>query len=132
MRLGALRRPRRARSIALLALPALLLRLLVPAGFMPGIGEDESLTMQVCHGAGSGGLQMQQPAPDKAEEQNGADHSSPCLYAASSVAAPPPVIPTDTSGALIDRDPVAAARPAAPSLRSLHRAQAPRAPPLQS
>lgn len=132
MRLGAFRCPRRARSIALLALPALLLRLLVPAGFMPGIGDDDSLTMQVCHGAGTGGLQMQQPASDKAQDKDDADHSSPCLYAASSVAAPPPVTPTDTSHGLIDRDPVTAARPATPSLRSLHRAQAPRAPPLQA
>jgi hypothetical protein len=132
MEIGAFRRPRRSRSIALLALPALLLRLLVPAGFMPGLAEDESLTMQVCHGAGGGGMQLARSAPHGPDGKTSADHGSPCLYAASSVTAPPPLLP---AGALVDspgRDPVAVPRTAAPSLRSLHRAQSPRAPPVHA
>jgi hypothetical protein len=90
MGVGAFRRNRITSGVARLVLPALLLRLLVPAGFMPGVDEDDSLTMQMCHGNGSASLAL--PAPGTTERgESSADHGSPCLYAATSVTAPPPV-----------------------------------------
>lgn len=127
--LSPLRTERTRLIVALLLLPALALRVLVPPGFMPGTGADDAPTMQMCHGAGP------LPAPasplpagqDPAPEQ-GRHHESPCVFAAAGSTAPPPAaaIPLTTAQA-------AEARPPTPVLvfvpRTIHRAQSARAPP---
>ena len=128
MGVGAFRRHRIRSGVTRLVLPALLLRLLVPAGFMPGVAADHSLTMQMCHGSGSQVL----ASPETTEpDENSADHGSPCLFAATSVTAPPPVS-TVTSPDAARQQPRTQSLPASAALRSLHRSQAPRAPPAHS
>lgn len=130
MGVGAFRRHRITRGVAWLALPALLLRLLVPAGFMPGVTEDDSLTMQMCHGSGNASLALPDPATTEQDERS-EDHGGPCLYAATSVTAPPPLAAGPAPVATLQE----LARPAPPvsaALRSPHRPQAPRAPPARS
>lgn len=130
MGVGAFRRHSITRGVAWLALPALLLRLLVPAGFMPGVGADDSLTMQMCHGSGSTSLALR--APETTEPDDGsADHGSPCLYAATSVTAPPPAV-TGAASVATPQEVATRTPPASAALRSLHRPQAPRAPPARS
>jgi hypothetical protein len=130
MGVGAFRRNRITSAVARLVLPALLLRLLVPAGFMPGVDEDDSLTMQMCHGNGSASLAL--PGPGSTERgESSADHGSRCLYAATSVTAPPPVA-TGAAPVAARHEAATRAPPASAALRSLHRPQAPRAPPALS
>ena len=72
--------------VTLLVLPALAFRLLIPAGFMPGVGAGFTITMQMCHGAG--------PLPTPAGHDPGQPqprHDSPCVFAAAGMVAPPPM-----------------------------------------
>jgi hypothetical protein len=127
--LSPLRNERTRLIVALLLVPALALRVLVPPGFMPGTGADDAPTMQMCHGAGplpapaSPLPAGQDPAPDQ-----GKHHESPCVFAAAGSTAPPPTaaVPLGTASAT-------EVGPATPLLvfvpRSVHRAQAARAPP---
>jgi len=114
--LAALRR--RRNWFALLVLPALLFRALIPVGFMPMIGEGGGLSIGICPGV------TELPAPDGMSRpgagyahHHGADHlrhpsadhlhhhstdqeggpgpstpahHAPCLFAASAGGAPPP------------------------------------------
>jgi hypothetical protein len=115
--------------VALLLLPALALRVLVPPGFMPGTGAGDAPTMQMCHGAGP------LPAPthptrdgDDPAPEKGQHHESPCVFAAAGSAAPPPV----ATVALVASQPVDVDPPAPDRVfvqRTLHRTQAARAPP---
>jgi Protein of unknown function (DUF2946) len=137
MTMAQLRTHRHRYWISFLLLPALLFRLFVPAGFMPGLDEGFSLTMQMCHGGGANSLLIRygtggQPmdggsgTPDKT-----ASHDAPCVFAASGVVAPPPSIDLPSGQ---EPRPVAATVPplgsAAPS--KTHRNQSPRAPPVLS
>jgi hypothetical protein len=127
--LSPLRNERTRLIVGLLLVPALALRVLVPPGFMPGMGADDAPTMQMCHGAGplpapaSPLPAGQDPAPDQ-----GKHHESPCAFAAAGSSAPPPAaaVPMSTASA-------AEVGPATSILvfvpRSFHRAQAARAPP---
>ena len=77
----------------LLLVPALALRFMVPPGFMPGTNAGHGLTMQMCHGAGP------LPAPighDPGQPQP--RHDSPCVFAAASTVAPPPVLSLVATG----------------------------------
>lgn len=125
-----MRRHRRREWIALLLLPALAFRLLVPAGFMPDVGADGSLlTMQMCHGdarsaavvrlAGNG-----EPAPD----DRSANHDAPCVFAATTGVAPPPDLDLD-HGAWPTASDAFARPPVSADLPATHRLQSARAPP---
>ena len=133
MTIGGLRRRGRREWIALLLLPALAFRLLVPAGFMPDFGADGStLTLQMCHGdARSAAVlrlttgQTDEPAaPDAA-------HDAPCVFAATTAAAPPPVLSLDVSVRAL---PQAASPPRVDASvpPTPHRPQSARAPPTQA
>lgn len=75
-------------------LAALAFRALVPAGFMFGSGEGHTLTVELCHGAGSALTVVHygddgrplEPRPDSRPEGQ-------CPFAATALLAPPPVIP---------------------------------------
>jgi hypothetical protein len=122
---------RRARRILGAVLPLLLLRVLVPAGFMPVAGPG-GLSVGLCPGeaamaAGShprhvsDGVRHGGPAP-------AGEHRVPCLFAASAAAA---FAPAAVSLPVADLRPIApaAATPATRSEPSIYRAQSPRAPP---
>jgi hypothetical protein len=115
--------------VGLLLLPALAFRVLIPPGFMPGTGSDDAPTMQMCHGAG--------PLPTVGESNRSSDgqapnghtqHEAPCVFAAVGSSAPPP--PVALAICVLQ---VADAVSAAPAIvvvqKTLHRAQAARAPP---
>ena len=118
------------REACWLLLAVVTLRSLVPAGFMPGVGAGDSLTMTMCgtdgprvvavHLAGHSG-----PAPV-------APHSSHadayCPYAAASTSAPPPAILV--APFLAPRAEDAQEVPTLPFVTSaFKRAHSPRAPP---
>ncbi len=106
--------------VVLLARPALVFRLAIPAGFMPGVGADHQVTLKMCHGAGP------LPAAPTDEPQG---HEAPCAYAASATTAPPPaaiVQVAGATGATASRETTFTQ----PALRPVFRAQSPRAPPL--
>jgi hypothetical protein len=123
----------RARAIqqwvCLLLLPALAFRLLVPAGFMPTVGEDFAVTMQMCHGDAGSSIVVRLTANPDAPAAPRASHDAPCVFAASATVAPPtlPSLPQQSSAA-----PEAGPLPErpAPSARPLHHPQSPRAPPM--
>ena len=123
---AALPRSRRLQVVGLL-LAALVLRALVPAGYMLGGDTQAGLTLTMCHAAGtpSGTLPAEPAAPG--EDQRTLDA---CPFALSASAAPPPaaaVLPD----VLAIGSPAAAHEPvAAPHLPSILRAQSPRAPPV--
>jgi hypothetical protein len=86
--------PLRARSRALLAviLPALVLRALIPFGFMP-VAASGGPAMQLCPGAaamaGAHGGHQQHPAGGA---PGGAAHNTLCVFAASAAPAIAPVV----------------------------------------
>lgn len=115
--------------VTLLLLPALLSRVLVPAGFMPGTGADDTPTMRMCHGAGPLPQLAQSPAGDDGQAPgNRGHHEAPCVFAAAGTVAPPPITLPILDGVAL---PVAvAAQPEAAVVhRVQHRAHSPRAPP---
>ena len=133
MTIGGMRQRRRREWIALLLLPALAFRLLVPAGFMPDFGADGStLTVQMCHGDARSAAVMrlasgQHETPSAPETS----HDAPCVFAASAGAAPLPVLSLDVPPRAL---PQAAAqhRLVAFAPSTPHRPQSARAPPSQA
>ena len=114
--------------VYLLLLPALAFRLLVPAGFMPNVGEDFAVTMQMCHGDAKSSVVVRLTADDDAPAAPQASHDAPCVFTASATVAPPtlPALP-QLSSATPEAIPLPE-RPA-PVARPLHHPQSPRAPP---
>jgi len=115
--------------VALLLLPALASRMLVPPGFMPGTDANHAPTMQMCHGAGPLPQGAHSPAKDDGQRPGSpAHHESPCVFAAAGTAAPPPATLTILGGAAT---PDAIPSPPEPAVvfRTQHRANPPRAPP---
>jgi hypothetical protein len=136
-------RNRRRRFVTLaLLLPALALRALVPAGFMPAGSGDGVLALQMCSVGSAGGVDRRPveldavlQAFDPAEQGpvGHDDRRSPCDFALGSVgAAPPPAtaaVVVDTLGREPRPRPV---RHQAPGPDSREHAQQPRAPPRYS
>jgi len=123
-------RARRTREwVYLLLLPALAFRLLVPAGFMPTVGDDLVVTMQMCHGDARSSVVMRLTADEDAPAAPQASHDAPCVFAASATVAPPTLAALpEQSSATPDASPLPE-RPA-PASRPLHHPQSPRAPPM--
>jgi hypothetical protein len=115
--------------VGLFLLPALALRVLVPPGFMPGTGDDDAPTMQMCHGAGPLPASTHpMPGGDDPAPEQGQHHEAPCVFAAAGSTAPPPVVSVGlvaTQAVDVDRSPAELTF----FQRSLHRTQAARAPP---
>lgn len=114
--------------VTLLVLPALAFRLLIPAGFMPGVGAGFTITMQMCRGDGRSADLIRVLGQEPQPADRGTAHEAPCMFAASGVTAPMPV-PADV---LAYFAPVArrdAARLAPAPLLAPRRTQSPRAPP---
>lgn len=117
-------------------LPALLFRLLVPAGFMPGLDEGFSLTMQMCHGDGTTSIVVRYdgngaPLDSEPGEPTGrAGHEAPCVFATSGVVAPPPadLQKAQTPRSITPPPPPIVVRAA----RKSYRDQSARAPPLSA
>jgi hypothetical protein len=117
-----------------LALPALLLRALIPVGFMP-VATADGLSIEFCPDAGP--LPAADPhAHHHHHHQGGPDpssatHHAPCLFAASAtLAAVPATVTLVAPPALAGHSALLA--PAARSfVPSILRAQIPRAPPLR-
>jgi hypothetical protein len=114
--------------VYLLLLPALAFRLLVPAGFMPTVGDDLAVTMQMCHGDAKSSAVIRLTGADEAPAGQHARHDAPCVFAASAAVAPPAfaVVPLPPEAG---PDSIAVAREQAPVARPLHHPQSPRAPP---
>jgi hypothetical protein len=129
MHLGSLRARKLRGWVALLLLPALAVRVLVPEGFMPRFGADLEISMQMCHGDSRSSavmrvLQGEAPAP---AGEDGQQHSA-CAFAATSAAAPPePAL--DSFQTALQPDAEALPTQAAPAHAPHHRPQTPRAPP---
>lgn len=69
---------------------ALLVRALVPGGYMLMTGEDgRTLTLTLCTGMGPATMQMSMPMPGKpaSPDRDAQKHDSPCTYAGLSLAA---------------------------------------------
>ena len=133
MRVPWLRRRKTCQLVVLLLLlPALAALMLVPPGFMPGMGADGAPSIQMCHGAGPlPGAAQPATSHDGQAPSDRAPHEAPCVFAAAGSAAPPPV------AAVVHDTPQAPdAGPPTPEpvifQRALHRAQAARAPPPDS
>jgi len=112
-----------------LLMAALLFRALVPAGFMPAQAENGAIVMQLCAGFGTKSVVVD--LGDGAATHDGAnqlfDHS-PCGFAATAAAAPPPAdvafAASSTPASLTTRGDAGSIVP------SIVRAHSPRAPPL--
>jgi hypothetical protein len=112
-----------------LLLPALAARMLVPPGFMPGTSASGAPSMQMCHGAGPLPASTHPvPTGDDPAPEQGQHHEAPCVFAAAGSAAPPPIV---SVGVVAPQAVDADRSPAELTFfqRSLHRAQAARAPP---
>ena len=130
---------RRRRCWALLALPALILRALIPPGFMP-VAAEQGLSIEFCPDAGAlpPGIALTASAHSHhhhhhqhagGPDSSSAAHHTPCLFTASATLAPAPV-----PAALLGADParhesVEPARGLQLHLPSIVRAQSPRGPP---
>ena len=124
---GSYRHARRTSRVTHV-LPALAFRLLIPAGFMPGVGEGLTITMQMCHGDGRSAELIRILGQEPPPADRGAAHDAPCMFAATGAAAPLPV-PADV---LAHFAPVAlpgVPRVAPAPLLAPRRTQSPRAPP---
>jgi len=111
-----------------LLFPALALRLLVPAGFMPSAGDGVGLTMQMCHGDAQSSVVIRLSHGDRTPGGHRAPHDAPCVFAATAATAPPPMAVVPLEAAAL-QEPVSPPRESGPVLRNPHRLQAPRAPP---
>ena len=87
----------------MLVLPALLLRALIPLGFMPVVAESGGLTIGFCPGESALPPAVAAAAADHqnsrhehkhggTEDASNATHHAPCLFAASATPAPTPTI----------------------------------------
>jgi len=129
MILGQLRARATREWVYLLLLPALAFRLFVPAGFMPTVGDDLAVTMQMCHGDAKSSIVVRLTGADDAPAAPDANHETPCVFAASATIAPPAI-------AIVPQLPCVAPATiplpefAGPVARPLHHPQSPRAPPM--
>jgi len=113
-----------------LLLPALAFRLLLPEGFMPQIGGDHALSIQMCHGDSRSSLVMRltQSAPTVPGNEGGERHDAACVFAAAgTVAAPAPAVVV--AGPAMPPATTLLPAASAPVLRHPHPPQSTRAPP---
>ena len=119
--------------VGLFLQPALVVRVLVPQGFMPVTGADDAPTMQMCHGSGPlpASTQHTPSGDDPAPGQGQPHHQTPCVFAAAGAAAPP-----SSAAIAFDVPHVSVTSELTPDLvviqKALHRAQAARAPPVRT
>jgi hypothetical protein len=121
-----------------LALPALMLRALIPAGFMPVAGA-EGLTIGLCPDAGlpPGFVLPADPHSHHHHHQHSpgggdpssATHHAPCVFAASATLAPAPGATVLLEPRAVRGDARVHELKARPFVPSILRAQSPRAPP---
>lgn len=118
---------RHRRLVALLLLPGLLLRALVPVGFMPGSGTGVGIVLELCT---AHGLQrfVVQPDGDTAPAAPASHADNPCAFALTAVAAPPPAAGSGGAGAMPTAAPPTAFRSVAAAPPPV-RARSPRGPP---
>lgn len=114
---------RHLRLLIALLLPLMVLRGLLPAGYMP-VAEGGQLRMALC----SDGLQLAPGRDDVTDHRLPGSHGD-CLFAQASAAAPPPALP---ALAVPEARAATAAATLAAQLgaRLLARAQSPRGPPV--
>ncbi len=118
----------------MLALPALLLRALIPVGFMP-VATADGLSIEFCPDAG--------PLPAAADphahhhhhteggpDPSSASHHAPCPFAASATLAAAPDAASVAAPHAFERAPGDADLRARAFVPSIVRAQSPRAPPV--
>lgn len=120
---------RRHRVLAvLLLLPALALRAVIPAGFMPGSHSGLGIAMQLCT---SQGMQTVIVNPDGSIEKGAPSthHDAPCSYAMSGGAAPLPELAHAESVPVAPTASFEFAPTPAVSLPPIVRAHSPRGPP---
>ncbi len=121
---------RRSRALLALVLPALVLRALIPFGFMPVAGNGGPV-MELCPGVAA------MAAGGHAHHHHGGGANGPgsahalCVFTASAAPALAPVVPASPPAA-IALAAAAAAAPTSISLPTILRAQAARAPPSQA
>jgi len=136
-------RSRRIRYAALaLLLPALLLRALIPAGFMPASGADSVLALQMCSTGTAEAAQtvridrdslLRAFDPSGHEPAGHDDRSKPCDFAVSSLGAAPPPTLTGAVLATLGREPrPQPVRDLVPDSRLPDHLPQPRAPPSHS
>lgn len=82
---------RHRQLLILLLLPGLMLRALVPAGFMPGSGTGLGVTMELCTAHGPA-LYVVYPNGDTAPAPPTSQRENPCTFAVTAVVAPPPAL----------------------------------------
>ena len=132
----------RRRRWALLALPALLLRALVPAGFMP-MATADGLSIGFCpdFAALPRGVAAAVRSHDHHHHHHdhgmpdgsaGGAHHAPCLFAASAVLAGTPAAAAIPASFAHEQQPGVPAAAALPFVPSIERTQAARAPPANS
>lgn len=131
---------RRRRCWALLALPALLLRALIPAGYMP-VAEEQGLSIEFCPDAGAlpPGIALSASAHSHhhhdhrhaggGPDSSSATHHTPCLFTASGTLAPAPAEAALLAAGPAHHDAAEPARGPQLHLPSIVRAQSPRGPP---
>jgi hypothetical protein len=131
MHLGRFRTPALREWVALLMLPALALRLLVPAGFMPSFGEGASFTMTMCHGDPLSSVVVRLTGKDGGRESGdgGQRHDTPCSFAASSTLSAATTV-TLATAATFAAEPPPGSPPATLRPAGRHRPQSARAPPI--
>jgi hypothetical protein len=126
------------RRWALLALPALLLRALIPVGFMP-VATADGLSIEFCPDAGPLPAAASAAADPHAHHhhhtEGGADpssasHHAPCPFAASATLAAAPEAASVPAAHALERASGDAEVSARAFVPSIVRAQSPRAPPV--
>jgi hypothetical protein len=112
-----------------LVISALVLRALIPAGFMPGTGAATSLTASLCNApaTGNAGTEVIRIPDGGLPMGTGGMHCDYCLVPLLAAAYALPVVEPP---AAIEFEPVAQRLKAPVSRFALRRAQIPRAPPL--
>jgi hypothetical protein len=128
---------KRRRRWALLALPALLLRALIPVGFMP-VATADGFSIEFCPDAGPLPAAASAAADPHAHhhhhteggpDRSSASHHAPCPFAASATLAAAPEAAAVAAPPALERAPGEADVSARAFVPSIVRAQSPRAPP---
>lgn len=116
----------------MLLLPFVLLRLLVPAGFMP-MTQAGTLSLGLCPGeaamAGQDDAHAMHHDDHPGQGQPQGDHHAPCAFAASAAAASAPDLPALRMARVAQRAAPLPAQALTTSIPAIFRAQSPRAPP---
>jgi hypothetical protein len=115
----------------MLVLPGFLVRVAVPPGFMPAVGQGASLTMAMCSGHVTPSVVVQLDegtALNDHTQQSPSHREAPCVFAATAGGASPSSIVTLVAVPATRVD-VVLPMVAAPAARPAIRAHAPRAPP---